>query len=161
MKLSILKIIEIIILILEQKFHYRFIYTKIFITIMVMILYMSKGAERTTDCGEPRVTVQAADIDGIASALGMELVEEQESAESPDYPESCARCLTLWQTSTEVSRRPPRPTVAGGRGRWSGSTPIARISAATRLSISSETLRPTTLWFRTAIDHGFLRTNKN
>lgn len=36
---------------------------------------------------EPRITVEAADIDGIASALGMELIEEPESVESQDYSE--------------------------------------------------------------------------
>lgn len=34
-----------------------------------------------------KVTVEAATVEGIAAALGMELVEEPEPAEPPEYPE--------------------------------------------------------------------------
>lgn len=42
---------------------------------------------------EPRVTLEAADIDGIASALGVKLFEEPESVESPDHSEELRKVL--------------------------------------------------------------------
>lgn len=44
---------------------------------------------------EPRATVKTADIDGIASALGMELVEESEPTESPDDPSELRKVLGI------------------------------------------------------------------
>lgn len=67
---------------------------------------MREGDHDLTSRRESRITVQATDIDGIPAALGMELVEEPESAESPDYPESYVPCSKPWLTSTEASRRP-------------------------------------------------------
>lgn len=62
----------------------------------------------------PRVTVEAADIDGIASALGMELIEEPESVESPDYSEELRKVLgTLADIYTGVQEA----TVTDSRGR--------------------------------------------
>lgn len=43
--------------------------------------------------GDQRITVEAADVDGIAAALGMELLEEPEPAEPPDYPEELREVL--------------------------------------------------------------------
>lgn len=63
---------------------------------------------------EPRITVEAADIDGIAAALGMELVEEPESAGSPDYPEELRLVL---ETLADIYGGVREATETDSRGR--------------------------------------------
>lgn len=64
--------------------------------------------------GEPRITVEAANIDGIATALGMELVEESEPAESPGYPEELRAVL---ETLADIYGGVQEATETDSRGR--------------------------------------------
>lgn len=48
---------------------------------------MENSNENDETITNQKVTVQAADIEGIASALGMELVEEQATEEEGAYPD--------------------------------------------------------------------------
>lgn len=61
-----------------------------------------------------RITVEAADIDGIAAALGMELVEEPEPAEPPDYPEALRDVL---ETLADIYGGVEAATETDSRGR--------------------------------------------
>jgi len=45
------------------------------------------------EIGNRRITVEARDVDGIAAALGLEVIEEPEPMVTPDYPEQLRNVL--------------------------------------------------------------------
>lgn len=79
-----------------------------------MFLFMPEGGYDSTDCVESRITVQAPDIDGIATALGMELVDEPEAAEPSDYPEELRE---VFDTLADIYGGLQEATETDSRGR--------------------------------------------
>lgn len=63
---------------------------------------------------DQRVTVEAANIDGIAAALGMELIEEPEPVEPPEYPEELRDVL---ETLADIYGGVQEATETDSRGR--------------------------------------------
>jgi hypothetical protein len=54
---------------------------------------MAENENDGNDRENQRITVEATDVEGIAAALGIELVEEPERPEPPDYPEGLRAVL--------------------------------------------------------------------
>jgi len=75
---------------------------------------MAEAGNDEPDRGSQRITVEAKDVDGIAAALGMELVEEPEPAEATDHPEELRDVL---DTLTDIYAGVREATETDSRGR--------------------------------------------
>jgi hypothetical protein len=75
---------------------------------------MTNDENDVTDQEKQRLTVEAKDVDGIAAALGMELVEAPEPAEAADHPEELRDVLN---TLTDIYAGVREATETDSRGR--------------------------------------------
>jgi hypothetical protein len=75
---------------------------------------MTETENDETDRGNQRITVEATDVEGIAAALGIELVEEPEPAGAADHPEEIRVVL---DTLTDIYAGVREATDTDSRGR--------------------------------------------